>query len=365
MQRSKIDLGVYGGGLGIAMTKDLPYLAQRGSVAEHLSGQRVAQQVRSLEGRFDACALQGTEHYATDSAWTKQFAPRCARSDEHIARGARGTRIAQVIHQGRTYISWHRQPVTALSRAANSNGTLIPIEVVQPQLDNLAGAQPEPRKQQQDGVITTSDGRSPIAPGKQPVHLRRRYRLGDSRHRPVRYRRHTGTQVCLDITKVAAVLQKRAQGRGHDLGPLRMVQTRRIRLYKANDVRSGDLAEPNFAVGEGVLEKASDRVAVQADRGCGQPTLARQVELEFLTGSQGRCRRSRLLGLNCTISGSEPEKRMKRKGVAASAASMQPSMIQILTNVPSLDARAIDLALVEPGREVLHKRVAILNDAGA
>ncbi len=99
-------------------------------------------------------------------------------------------------HQGRTYISWHRQPVTALGRAANSNGTLVPIEVVQPQLDNPAGTQSEPRKQQQDGVVTTSGGRSPIAPGKQPVHLRRRYRLGDPRHRPVRYRGHTGMQVC-------------------------------------------------------------------------------------------------------------------------------------------------------------------------
>ena len=40
---------------------------------------------------------------------------------------------------------------------------------------------------------------------------------------------------------------------------------------------------------------------------------------------------------------------------AAPAASMQPSTIKILTNMPPLDTPAIDLALVEPGREVLHQ----------
>lgn len=56
-----------------------------------------------------------------------------------------------------------------------------------------------------------------------------------------------------------------------------MVQTRRIDLHEADDVGSGDLTEHTFGVAEGVLEKASDRIAVQADRGRGQPTLTQQI----------------------------------------------------------------------------------------
>jgi hypothetical protein len=50
MQRHKVDLGVDHRGLRVAMTQDLCDLAERGAVAEHLRGQRVAQQVRSLVG---------------------------------------------------------------------------------------------------------------------------------------------------------------------------------------------------------------------------------------------------------------------------------------------------------------------------
>ena len=44
MQGHKIDLGVDGGGLRVAMAQDLCDLPERGAATEHLGRQRVAQQ---------------------------------------------------------------------------------------------------------------------------------------------------------------------------------------------------------------------------------------------------------------------------------------------------------------------------------
>ena len=143
MQGNQIDFGIDCGGLGTAMAQYLCNLAKRGAATEHLSRQRVAQQVCPFRGRIDSSAAQGTTHYATDGTRSKQRALGCARSDEHVARVAVGAPMAQVVNQGRSDIRRQRQTICTLCRATDANGRFGPIKVVQSQLDHLAGPQPE------------------------------------------------------------------------------------------------------------------------------------------------------------------------------------------------------------------------------
>src|SRR4051794_33947721 len=88
MQRCEIDLRVDRGGLRIAMPQDLGDLAERGAATQHLCGQRVTQQVCSLERRVDASALQGTAYQAADRAGAAQRTPRRTAPEEHVAESA-------------------------------------------------------------------------------------------------------------------------------------------------------------------------------------------------------------------------------------------------------------------------------------
>ena len=143
MQGRQIDFGIDRGGLRISMAQDFCDLAELGAASEHLGRQRMAQHMSPFRERNDSSAAQGTTHYATDSTRAKQCALRCARSDEHVSRGAVGAPMAQVVNQGRTDIRRQRQTICTLCRASDANGPFGPIKVIQSQLDHLAGPQPE------------------------------------------------------------------------------------------------------------------------------------------------------------------------------------------------------------------------------
>jgi hypothetical protein len=162
-------------------------------------------------------------------------------------------------------------------------------------------------------------------------------------------------QVSSDVTAVTPILKERAQRRDHDLGPLRMSQARCLGLHEANDVRRSEPTELNFSVAEEALEKTPHRLSVQTNRRRGEPTIAQKILLELLSDPASWRYRRRVPGhLVVSIGDTESGELMKRKGVAASAATLQPSLIEVAGYVGRRDAAVLDAALIEPGHEVRH-----------
>jgi len=103
-----------------------------------------------------------------------------------------------------------------------------------------------------------------------------------------------------------------------------------------------------------VLKKASDRITVQANRRSGEPALAQQVLLEFLSNSKSWRNRSWLLGAcPVPIRGNESGERMEGEGVPASTPSAQPPAIEIVNYMLGRKALVLDHAQLEPSHEVL------------
>ena len=101
-----------------------------------------------------------------------EAAVRRQHPHEHAAAcGARGTAAAQVSDDRLADISRQRQPLLATALAAHDELAGPPVEVVEPKRGHLAGPQPEPRQQREDGVIAHADVGVPIAGGEQRAHL--------------------------------------------------------------------------------------------------------------------------------------------------------------------------------------------------
>ena len=67
----------------------------------------------------------------------------------------RGDRCADVGGQ--------RQAVSALALPADDELTGVPVDVVELEFDDLAGAQPESGEQRDDGKVTPSENMTPVA----------------------------------------------------------------------------------------------------------------------------------------------------------------------------------------------------------
>ena len=135
-----------------------------------------------------------------------------------------------------------------------------------------------------------------------------------------------------------------------------MSQARGVGLHEANDVSWSELTELNLTVAEDVPEKTPNRIAVQTNRRSGEPTLAQQILLKILSHSTSWRNRNGLLGacdvpIRCNESG-EP---VKRKDVAASASSLQPTIIKVVSYMVRPEAAVLDSMLIEPGHEVIHQ----------
>src|SRR5574338_222288 len=160
-------------------------------------------------------------------------------------------------------------------------------------------------------------------------------------------------QISMNVAVVAPVLQECAERRGHDLGALRVMQADRLGLDETNNVGRVELTKSHFSRAEGVFEKAPNRIAIKADRGRREPALVLQIPLELLSYPTRwphllRIRRRRLRR-------SEPDEATQGEGLAASAASMHPTLAEVLSRQRGREIPPFDSPLIEPNHEVLHQ----------
>ena len=124
----------------------------------------------------------------------------------------------QVLCQSLSHLAWQRQRLQPISLAMHGHYSFVPIEVIQRKRDHFAGAQPEPRQQQQDGVVPLPRSRAAVATVEQRLDLLGCERLRQSRQTPVRDRGDRAGEVDGDVAALVQVTQEAAEHRDDQLG---------------------------------------------------------------------------------------------------------------------------------------------------
>ena len=161
-------------------------------------------------------------------------------------------------------------------------------------------------------------------------------------------------QVGDDLTAKTPVLKKRTQTRGHDLGALRMLQAGRFGRHKANHISRSKLIEPNRWIGKNAVKKASDRVAIQANRRRRKSSVVQQIVFEFLSDSTSRRNCNLLQGACLVLIGSNKSaERMEREEVTTSTSSVQPTFLEVVGCIRFGKAVAFGPSLIKPGSVII------------
>ena len=120
------------------MPQHLPDLGQRSATAQHLGGRSVPQPVRV--DRRQSRAARGAGHQLGDRK-PGQRSVRSPHPAEQFAMSRRGGALSgQIRHDRAPDIDRQRQPLGSVSLAPQGDFTVAPVDVVEPQGGDLAGA---------------------------------------------------------------------------------------------------------------------------------------------------------------------------------------------------------------------------------
>jgi len=115
---------------------------------------------------------------------------RCMHPDEHAATLCRARAAPAQIRRDRgTDVGRQRQPFGSVTLTQDRDLAVAPVDVLQPKTRDFAGAQPQPRQQHHDRVVTPTGRSAPITAGEQPAQLTRFQTLRQARQPPTRHRR--------------------------------------------------------------------------------------------------------------------------------------------------------------------------------
>jgi len=137
--------------------------------------------------------------------------------------------VLQIRGDGSADIGGQRQQALPSTLAANAQMCLVPVDVVQCQPDDLAGAQSEARQQKQHGTIAAADRGRAVTAVDGALRVLGSDRLGDRWcGRPGGDRRHAGSEPGEDLAAELAKAQEGPQRVGNTLQgrrrqPLRLV----------------------------------------------------------------------------------------------------------------------------------------------
>ena len=122
----------------------------------------MAKQVRALERRSQAGAIERPSDDAVDADRTGETAQRCSYSKKKAPCPVGRADVAQILDQCFANVRRERQTGESLPLAADEDVTVLPVDVIKSQGDNLAGAKAEAGQQKQDRIIAFADGRPPV-----------------------------------------------------------------------------------------------------------------------------------------------------------------------------------------------------------
>jgi hypothetical protein len=114
----------------------------------------------------------------------------CDRFQEHRSVARRWPAVAEVAGQCLAHVCGQGQAVDASPLAPDAQLSCPPVDVVEGQRCNLAGAQPEPREHDQDRHVPAAGDRRRVTACNQPRHNSGGYGSRQRRPGPRRHRRH-------------------------------------------------------------------------------------------------------------------------------------------------------------------------------
>jgi hypothetical protein len=130
---------------------------------EQVGSQRVTEQMRSLPSRIDASIYQRPSHDAGDGDGVCKTTHGSSMSKENSATGTAWASEAQIVCDGFADVGWQRHLGQASTFAMDGDPTIVPIDIVQFQRNNLAGPQTHAGEQQENGVVPLSSWGFPLA----------------------------------------------------------------------------------------------------------------------------------------------------------------------------------------------------------
>ena len=127
-----------------------------------------------LKRRVYVCALQCATNDYSYSVGVSKTSARRLRANEHPARLAGRSVLAQVGGQGLAYINRQGHPLVKPSLAANKDLSGSPVDVLELESDHFPGAKTKADKQKKDSVVAAAHRRAAVAGLEHTFDLLRR-----------------------------------------------------------------------------------------------------------------------------------------------------------------------------------------------
>ncbi len=130
------------------MAKQLADLVERSALSKQIGRQCVAEEMGAFADRIDASADQRPPDDCGDCDGVRETMNGSPMSKENMTADTVRTARAQIDCDSFTDVGGYRQLCPSATLAPNGEPTVFPIDVIQTQRDDLAGAQTQSGEQQ-------------------------------------------------------------------------------------------------------------------------------------------------------------------------------------------------------------------------
>ena len=277
------------------MAQHLADFRQRHPLAQHVDGKSMTKLMRPGEVEFHSGAFDRAPDDLADVAVRTQAIKGRPRAQEDAPAGRFRSPVLQVGCNRVADIMWQGQRPLLSAFAMHPQAPLRPVDIIQVEADDFPCAQPEPRKQQQDGSIAQPRRCAPrFAFIQKSTNAISRHRSWNRCHRPSSDAWDGRGKVDLDVVAVPRESEERPQRRHYVLRCGECPPSRRVAPDIIGDVPGPYGSKPQVARTTYACQEPPDCSGVVVDRrGC-ETTFLLQVGSVLLQIS-GQSRMSRLV----------------------------------------------------------------------
>ena len=218
-------------------------------------------------------------NHRADAAGTAKSTNGRPDGKENAAAAAGPPTMVQVVRNRLADLMGQRKIVAYSSLCTHVQRRGTPVNVVEFEKGDVAQAQSQPCKQQQNAVVATPRGGSAIDAGQESMNSVNRNRTRNGIHQPVRDDRNNGGHIRHSLVMTVQVVQKGAK-RGGTTFACFFIPRRRV-LHESHDIVGARSREEHLTCAEAMLKEGANKrnVAQYRCRGQGRaprPDIARR-----------------------------------------------------------------------------------------